>query len=185
MSCSLIVNADDYGRTPGVSTGIRDAHLRGIVTTTTVLINLPGATDAVRRAAVECGCRVRAACPFDPADQTLLGDAPPGAQAFACERASARQTSVGLAPSPHLFTQFYDQGATMDALLCLLDKLPQCVSEIMCRPGFSDAALESVSSYVRERQIEHGILTDPRIRERIRASGIQLATYRSASGLHS
>ena len=32
MGIRLIVNADDYGRTPGVSAGIRDAHQRGIVT---------------------------------------------------------------------------------------------------------------------------------------------------------
>jgi len=46
----LIVNADDYGQTPGVSAGIRQAHLQGIVTATTVLANRPGALDEVRRA---------------------------------------------------------------------------------------------------------------------------------------
>jgi hypothetical protein len=38
----LIVNADDYGRTPGVSRGIRQAHAQGIVTSTTALMNMPG-----------------------------------------------------------------------------------------------------------------------------------------------
>jgi predicted glycoside hydrolase/deacetylase ChbG (UPF0249 family) len=37
----LIVNADDYGLTPGVSRGILDAHRRGIVTSTTLLVNRP------------------------------------------------------------------------------------------------------------------------------------------------
>jgi len=46
----LIVNADDYGRTPGVSAGILRAHLEGIVTTTTVMVNLPGAVEAVGKA---------------------------------------------------------------------------------------------------------------------------------------
>jgi len=279
MTRVLIVNADDYGRTPGVSAGIRDAHLRGIVTTTTVLINLPGAADAVRQAAVETpqlgiglhlnltagtpcstpdvvpdligptgafhtpdrlrrrlstldvsqvrtewraqlralestgavidhldshhhlaalapdlweiclelalrsGCRVRAACPLDEADQTLLGDAPPEAQAFARGQAGARQVSAGVSPSPYLFTAFYDQGATLQGLLRLLDKLPQGVSEIMCHPGFSDAALESVSSYARQRQMEYAILIDPQVRQRIGAAGIQLATFRSAPSL--
>jgi predicted glycoside hydrolase/deacetylase ChbG (UPF0249 family) len=41
MDRKLIVNADDFGRSPGVSKGIRQAHLKGIVTSTTVLINLP------------------------------------------------------------------------------------------------------------------------------------------------
>lgn len=48
MSRRLIVNADDYGRTPSVSRGIRDAHRNGIVTTATVMINLPGALEDVR-----------------------------------------------------------------------------------------------------------------------------------------
>lgn len=38
----LIINADDYGTSPGVSAGIREAHLRGIVTSTTCMMNLPG-----------------------------------------------------------------------------------------------------------------------------------------------
>jgi hypothetical protein len=38
----LIVNADDYGRAPGVSRGILEAHRQGIVTSTTVMINQPG-----------------------------------------------------------------------------------------------------------------------------------------------
>lgn len=42
MDKKLIVNADDYGRAPGVSRGILEAHRRGIVTSTTVMINQPG-----------------------------------------------------------------------------------------------------------------------------------------------
>jgi len=38
---TLIVNADDYGLTAGVSRGILDAHRRGIVTSTTLLVNRP------------------------------------------------------------------------------------------------------------------------------------------------
>jgi predicted glycoside hydrolase/deacetylase ChbG (UPF0249 family) len=41
MSRRLIVNADDYGRSRGVSRGILEAHRRGIVTSTTVMINQP------------------------------------------------------------------------------------------------------------------------------------------------
>ncbi len=41
MRKKLIVNADDYGRSPGVSRGILQAHRKGIVTSTTVMINQP------------------------------------------------------------------------------------------------------------------------------------------------
>lgn len=39
----LIVNADDYGLTAGVSAGIRQAYLGGIVRSTTVMMNHPAA----------------------------------------------------------------------------------------------------------------------------------------------
>jgi chitin disaccharide deacetylase len=50
----LIVNADDYGRTPGVSRGIRKAHLEGIVTSTTALMNMPGVEDSLEQALRDC-----------------------------------------------------------------------------------------------------------------------------------
>ncbi|MEZ4520120.1 MAG: ChbG/HpnK family deacetylase [Thermomicrobiales bacterium] len=35
----LIVNADDFGRSPGINRGILEAHLHGIVTSTTLMVN--------------------------------------------------------------------------------------------------------------------------------------------------
>jgi predicted glycoside hydrolase/deacetylase ChbG (UPF0249 family) len=49
----LIINADDYGRTPGVSKGIRKAHRDGIVTSTTVLMNMSGIEEDVHVAMKE------------------------------------------------------------------------------------------------------------------------------------
>ncbi|MBN1202317.1 MAG: ChbG/HpnK family deacetylase [Anaerolineae bacterium] len=46
----LIVNADDFGRAPGVNRGILDAHHNGIVTSTTVMINYPYAPAALDEA---------------------------------------------------------------------------------------------------------------------------------------
>ena len=40
---TLIVNADDFGRAVGVNRGILEAHLRGIVTSTTAMMNYPDA----------------------------------------------------------------------------------------------------------------------------------------------
>ncbi len=44
MSTRLIINSDDYGRTPEVSRGIRESHLRGVVTSTTCMMNIPTTT---------------------------------------------------------------------------------------------------------------------------------------------
>jgi len=46
----LIVNADDLGLSPGVNRGIFEAHRRGIVTSTTVMVNQPAAPAGIERA---------------------------------------------------------------------------------------------------------------------------------------
>lgn len=50
----MIVNADDYGHTPGVSKGIRYSHLHGMVTSTTAMMNMPGVEEDLQRAMKEC-----------------------------------------------------------------------------------------------------------------------------------
>lgn len=47
----LVVNADDFGLTAGVSRGILEAHRRGIVTSTTALATLPAQPDLDAEAA--------------------------------------------------------------------------------------------------------------------------------------
>lgn len=54
MTARLIVNADDYGLTEGVSEGIRAAHREGVVTSTTVMVNCVPAAEAVQAARAEC-----------------------------------------------------------------------------------------------------------------------------------
>jgi predicted glycoside hydrolase/deacetylase ChbG (UPF0249 family) len=46
----LIINADDFGYSEGVTRGILEAHAAGVLTSTTLLPNMPGFDDAVRRA---------------------------------------------------------------------------------------------------------------------------------------
>ena len=46
MAKYLIVNADDFNLTAGVTRGILDGHRSGIITSTTVMVNLPGLADA-------------------------------------------------------------------------------------------------------------------------------------------
>jgi predicted glycoside hydrolase/deacetylase ChbG (UPF0249 family) len=43
----LIVNADDFGLTAGVTEGIVEAHVRGIVTSTSLMVDAPAAGHAV------------------------------------------------------------------------------------------------------------------------------------------
>jgi predicted glycoside hydrolase/deacetylase ChbG (UPF0249 family) len=46
----LIVNADDFGRTPGVNAGTIEAHLNGIVTSATVMVLEKSARQGIREA---------------------------------------------------------------------------------------------------------------------------------------
>jgi chitin disaccharide deacetylase len=45
----LIVNADDYGISPGVSRGILEAHLRGVLTSTSLMTETAASTSAAQR----------------------------------------------------------------------------------------------------------------------------------------
>lgn len=47
----LVVNADDFGLSRGISDGILEAHVKGIVTSTSLMVSAPGAAEAVRGAA--------------------------------------------------------------------------------------------------------------------------------------
>jgi predicted glycoside hydrolase/deacetylase ChbG (UPF0249 family) len=42
----LIVNADDFGLSPGVNAGVIEAHERGIVTSASLMVRMPAAEDA-------------------------------------------------------------------------------------------------------------------------------------------
>ena len=46
----LIVNADDFGWSEAVTSGILRAHREGLLTSTTLMANLPGAAEALERA---------------------------------------------------------------------------------------------------------------------------------------
>src|SRR5256885_8007022 len=54
----LVVNADDFGLSPGVTDGILEAHAAGVVSSVSVLVNAPGwehAVAALRRAGSTLG----------------------------------------------------------------------------------------------------------------------------------
>ena len=50
---NLIINSDDYGRTPDISRGIREVHLRGVLSSTTCMMNIPTTADDIALALKE------------------------------------------------------------------------------------------------------------------------------------
>src|SRR5690242_9834211 len=50
MHKRLIINADDFGISPGVNLGIAEAAARGGISSTSLMVNLPDSADAISRA---------------------------------------------------------------------------------------------------------------------------------------
>ena len=268
----LILNADDYGRNPEVSRGIRQAHQKGIVTSTTCLMNLPTTADDIHIALKETpelglgvhlvitsgkpllpkeqiGTLVAAdgkfheLLPFtdrmdqiDPVEAkaewrvqieafiVAAGRRPTHldshhhatyfteglframlelAQEYNCaiRKPIAHEEAgglTGLPPESHepiqrfwprlvsefqprhpdtFVTSFYDETATKEELLRILELLPDGSAEIMCHPGYADAELIETSGYARPRERELGIMTDGAVKQAIIDNGIKLITF--------
>ena len=70
----LIVNADDLGLAPGVTRGILELARQGIVTSTSVMVNMPGALEALaaaREAGLDVGLHLNicAGAPLSPPER--------------------------------------------------------------------------------------------------------------------
>jgi predicted glycoside hydrolase/deacetylase ChbG (UPF0249 family) len=278
MTKQLIVNADDYGITAGVSAGIRHAHLNGILTSTTALMTRPNVEAELEITARECprlGIGVHlnltsgvpvlqpAQVPtlmkvLDPHDHGLhqldmisqlnmaeveiewraqiekfvkmTGHAPDHldshhhssyytpelcslmldlAREYHCpirsplsteddpakpsflfdalpielrDRAKLEVTkilndAIDVPKPDHFIADFYDEDATQEMLLKIIDGLPDGVSELMTHPGYHDEDLTDFSIYNQPRLRELDLLTHPIVRERVKANGIELISF--------
>lgn len=262
----LIVNADDYGRAPEISRGIREAHLHGIVTSTTCMMNIPTTANDIAmalqetpnlgmgvhlvltmgkpilprekvptvvdengnnrkydpfieniphlnleevkaewRAQIEAFIQAAGRKPthldshhhssfFSPAlFRTMLELA----EEYGCpiryplsptnkddrefsettEYASDLLNEFNPRRPDVFFVNFYDETATKEQLLNIINTVGEGTSEIMCHPGHVDEAFakESVYNFQRERELQ--ILTDPSIQEAIAEQRIELITF--------
>lgn len=260
----LIVNSDDYGRSPDISRGIREAHLHGIVTSTTCMMNIPTTADDIAvalretpklglgvhlvltmgrpisapeavpslvdengkfyknlsllerlpsldvdevkrewRAQIESFMQAAGRKPDHIDSHHHSSYFTPGlframlelAREFGCairypfngdwwelEETSRHATALLQEFSPcrpdSIIGSFYDDNATLEHLLQILNNLNDGTSELMCHPGHVDqvfAEKESIYNYQRERELV--ILVDPAIRQAILSNNIELATF--------
>ena len=70
---------------------------------------------------------------------------------------------------------------TVAHLLETIRSLPEGTTEIMCHPGHFDADLAH-SRYARQREVELAALTDPAVREALRAAGVELISFAALAG---
>lgn len=275
MSKKLIVNADDYGLTAGVSSGIRRVHLEGILTSTTALMNRPNIEVELKHAAQQCPklglgvhLNLTSGEPVLPIDQvpTLMKVLDPHdhglhqldmigqlnmaeveaewraqiekfvqmtgrkpdhldshhhssyympelctlmlnlAREYRCPirmpfanlgepnfifddlpaelRDRAKQEvsrilieATDVAKPDHFIADFYDEAANEETLLKIIDNLPDGISELMTHPGYHDSDLTDFSIYNQPRLRELDTLTSSVVRERLKATQVELISF--------
>lgn len=84
--------------------------------------------------------------------------------------------------TPDGYTREFQHPRPIDgpALIALLERIAaegEGTTELMCHPGEGDAELERTSAYARERATELATLTEPAVKARVRALGLELATF--------
>src|SRR5262245_58519863 len=259
----LIINSDDYGRTPEISRGIREAHVRGVVTSTTCMMNIPttandvfialketpslglgvhlvltmgrpiSAPETIPSIVDENGDFFKYTPLIKQLTSLILDDVKKEwrAQIEAFIQAAGRKPthldshhhSSYFSPSlfhgmlelakeydcairfpfteisseieetakyvPDLiqkfnprrpdvfFVNFYDETATKEDLLNIINNVAEGTSELMCHPGYVDEPFAKESSYNFQRERELNILTDPSIKKAIESNGIKLITF--------
>lgn len=260
----LIINSDDYGRTPDISRGIRESHLQGVVTSTTCMMNIPTTAADIAaalqetpqlgmgvhlvltmgrplvkrdvgssltddqgnffkyapllervaslkieevkeewRAQIEAFVRAAGRKPthldshhhssyfsaelframlelateYDCAIRFPFGDEVSRELEETNRHVPALMEKFHLRHPDRFVVDFYDEGATYEDLLTIINNLPDGTSEIMCHPGHVDSAFANESVYNRQRERELQILTDPSTKEAIQANGIELITF--------
>ncbi len=175
----LIVNADDFGYTPGVTRGIAQAHREGIVTAATLMVNAPdsaAAGELARRTpSLDVGVHVvftygRALTPADrirslvdargafPRVTELLRSGRPRAEEALVEaraqHARARELT-GREPT-HLDTHHWvhDMPALEDAMLALAKETGAALRahDGRQRSRFRDEGVRATDRFVREFQ---------------------------------
>jgi predicted glycoside hydrolase/deacetylase ChbG (UPF0249 family) len=259
----LIVNSDDYGRTPDISRGIREAHLKGMVSSTTCMMNMPRILDDIATAMYETpGLKMgvhlvlTAKKPILPKKWTesitdqngnflkydefianlpnlkldevkaewraqiesfikVAGRRPTHLDShhhssffspelframlelsveYNCairypfteitreiEETSRHVPDLMKEFNPHkpdtFIRKFYDDGATKESLIDIINNVEDGVSELMCHPGYVDEAFATESIYNFQREREFEILTDPSIKQLLESNQIELISF--------
>jgi hopanoid biosynthesis associated protein HpnK len=169
------------------ATGIRPTHLD-----THKHTHLhPRVMEAVGRVAEELGIR-RVRKPFErPGNFFRFPSAGPKRAAQLKQSAAATAVRMGAPGFGRLLQahglrttdRFYGFGLTglldAQAIVAMLEDLPEGTSELMCHPGVCDAALEGAPTRLkREREREMAALIDPAVRRAVERGGVRLISYR-------
>jgi predicted glycoside hydrolase/deacetylase ChbG (UPF0249 family) len=98
----LVVNADDFGYGRGINRGIAEAHDRGIVTSTSLMVDAPHAAEAAALAATRPALAVGIHVNFTNEEERLVEFTDPAACRADLERQLARFEALMGRPPTHL-----------------------------------------------------------------------------------
>lgn len=89
---------------------------------------------------------------------------------------------MGIATADYLCGIAQTGELTLEGVEQLLKGLPEGTTELICHPGYADAALQKTATRLQaSRQKELEILTDTRIRKLVASQGIRLIDYGSVT----
>ena len=136
----------------------------------------PGLFQAMLELAQEYDVPIR--LPLAESSKTTMDGIPGPLAASMLEAAPRLLAQFQPRSTDGFFVTFYDEGATREELIRILDRLPESGTfEIMCHPGYVDETFARESSYAWQRHSELEVLTDPQMRAEIEKRGIQLVNF--------
>lgn len=203
----LIVNADDFGYSYSINKGIIEAHINGIVTSTSVMVDAIAAEEAksltqfpnlsiglhfelkeVNNVGAELERQVARFVSIvgikpDHIDTHKKHTTTDGIKEILKEYAKKHNVPVrdfGYAKFIDSFFGFHSNGdVSIGRLKQAIDEATDEYNEIMCHVGYSDDYLREHSSYNDPREQELKSVCDPVVREYVQQSGLELCNWRT------
>ena len=202
----LIVNADDFGYSFSVNRGIIEAHTRGIVTSTSVMVDAIAAQEASELAdypnlsiglhfvisntisvekelkrQVDKFISIVGAMP-DHIDTHKKHTTTHGIKEVLLEYSKLNKIPIrdfGYAKFIDLFFGFHSEGdVSIVQLMKAIDEATDDYNEIMCHVGYSDDYLREHSTYNDPRELELESICDPTIKLYINEKTLTLSNWK-------
>lgn len=162
-----LVRAREWGARLSHLDGHHHVHVHPLVAPVVVEVA------AAYRLAVRCPIELpQSASPRDLA-RAVLASAP----ALRLRRLLRAQ---GLCSSQHFRGLSLGYGFDAPSLRRTLRRLPAGLTELMCHPGYPDAALAAATAYAAGRERELAALTDPATRSLLEGQGVALVSWSEA-----
>ncbi len=191
----LIVNADDFGYSLGINKGIIEAHLKGIVTSTSVMVDAMGANEAADLKLypdLSVGLHFVPNLSLDVMEEldrqvqkfiSITGEQPTHIDIHKVRRddtelketvhsyAQCRDMRARYSGITNFIDSFFGPHANGDVsvsqLMKAIDQATDEYNEIMCHVGYSDDYLRKHSSYSDMRENELETICSPTIKQYI------------------